>query len=276
MQWKRVGVITLSVVLVAVPAYSIPVVDPAALAQRITMMVNQVSIITNQLTQIQQFSDKLTEMRDQVQHLKDKGMGAYHALTSPFTSLISAKNELVGTGMSWVGQFQGTAGRDRQHLQGSVRWRVRSGRMGWPAPDSRYCHGDRPGRYLRQPAGRGRQPRRRPFPAATGIGRPPAGAGSRLGRLGRRTDRIPEGYPGIARQGAEPNGKVRYRPGPGHHHGHSHSGRADGRAGAASRPTRAPARPGRAMSGSWPAGRNWSDGPLCSGSPSKTSRTLRN
>ena len=110
MQWKRMGVITLSVVLVAVPAYSIPVVDPAALAQRITMMVNQVSIITNQLTQIRQFSDKLTEMRDQVQHLKDKGLGAYHALTAPFTSLISAKNEVVGTGMSWVGQFQGTAG----------------------------------------------------------------------------------------------------------------------------------------------------------------------
>ena len=111
MQWKRMGVIVLSVVLVAVPAYSIPVVDPAALAQRITMMVNQVSIITNQLTQIQQFSDKLTEMRDQVQHLKEKGLGTYHALTAPFTSLISAKNEVVGTGMSWVGQFQGTAGQ---------------------------------------------------------------------------------------------------------------------------------------------------------------------
>ncbi len=110
MQWKRMGVIALSVVLVAAPAAAIPVTDPAALVQRITMMTNQISIITNQLTQIQQFSAKLTEMRDQVQHLKDKGMGAYHALTSPFTSLISAKNELVGTGMSWVGQFQGTAG----------------------------------------------------------------------------------------------------------------------------------------------------------------------
>ena len=110
MQWKRMGVIALSVVLVAAPASAIPVTDPAALVQRITMMTNQISIITNQLTQIQQFSDKLTEMRDQVQHLKEKGMGAYHALTSPFTSLISAKNELVGTGMSWVGQFQGTAG----------------------------------------------------------------------------------------------------------------------------------------------------------------------
>ena len=31
MQWKRMGVIALSVALVAVPAYSIPVVDPAAL-----------------------------------------------------------------------------------------------------------------------------------------------------------------------------------------------------------------------------------------------------
>ena len=109
MQWKRVGVIALSVVLVAAPASAIPVTDPAAIAQRITMMANQVSIITNQLTQIQQFSDKLTEMRDQVSHLKEKALGAYHSLTSPFTSLISAKTELVGTGMSWVGDFQGTA-----------------------------------------------------------------------------------------------------------------------------------------------------------------------
>ena len=109
MQWKRVGVIALSVVLVAAPASAIPVTDPAAIAQRITMMANQVSIITNQLTQIQQFSDKLTEMRDQVSHLKEKALGAYHSLTSPFTSLISAKTEPVGTGMSWVGDFQGTA-----------------------------------------------------------------------------------------------------------------------------------------------------------------------
>ena len=109
MQWKRIGVIALSVILVAAPASAIPVTDPAAIAQRITMMANQVSIITNQLTQIQQFSDKLTEMRDQVQHLKDKALGAYHSLTSPFTSLISAKTELVGTGMNWVAEFQGTA-----------------------------------------------------------------------------------------------------------------------------------------------------------------------
>ncbi len=111
MQWKRIAAITLSVVLVAGPAAAIPVTDPAAIAQRITMMANQVSIITNQLTQIQQFSDKLTEMRDQVQHLKDKALGTYHSLTSPFTSLIAAKTEMVGTGMSWVSDFQGTAGQ---------------------------------------------------------------------------------------------------------------------------------------------------------------------
>ena len=111
MQWKRMGVIALSVILVVAPASAIPVTDPAAIAQRITMMANQVSIITNQLTQIQQFSDKLTEMRDQVQHLKEKALGAYHSLTSPFTSLIAAKTELVGTGMSWAGEFQGTAGQ---------------------------------------------------------------------------------------------------------------------------------------------------------------------
>ena len=111
MQWKRVGVIALGVVLVAAPASAIPVTDPAAIVQRITMMTNQISIITNQLTQIRQFTDKLNEMRDQVTHLKEKAMGAYHSLTSPFTSLIAAKTELVGAGMGWVGEFQGTAGQ---------------------------------------------------------------------------------------------------------------------------------------------------------------------
>jgi len=113
MQWKRIGVIALSVALVLalvpVPAYAPFSVDPIAKIQRITMMLNQASIITNQLTQIQQFTDKLSEMRDQVAHLKEKALGAYHSLTSPFTSLISAKTELVGTGMSWVSEFQGTA-----------------------------------------------------------------------------------------------------------------------------------------------------------------------
>lgn len=109
MQWKRIGVIALAVVLVPVPAFAPVSVDPVAKAQRIIMLANQSSIIANQLTQIQQFTDKLSEMRDQVQHLKDKALGSYHALTSPFTSLISAKTDLVGTGMSWIGNFQGDA-----------------------------------------------------------------------------------------------------------------------------------------------------------------------
>ena len=109
MQWKRIGVIALAVVLVPVPVYAPVSVDPVAKAQRIIMLANQSSIIANQLTQIQQFTDKLSEMRDQVQHLKDKALGSYHALTSPFTSLISAKTEMIGTGMSWVSEFQGTA-----------------------------------------------------------------------------------------------------------------------------------------------------------------------
>jgi len=113
MQWKRNGVVALSVVLVLalipVPAYAPFSVDPIAKLQRIIMMTNQVTVITNQLTQIQQFTQKLSEMREQVAHLKEKALGAYHSLTSPFTSLISAKTELVGTGMSWIGDFQGTA-----------------------------------------------------------------------------------------------------------------------------------------------------------------------
>lgn len=109
MQWKRIGVIALSVVLVAGPASAIPVTDPAAIAQRITMMTNQVTIITNQLTQIQQFTDKLNTMTEQIDHLKEKALGSYHALTEPFNSLISAKTKLVGQGMGWIGEFKGQA-----------------------------------------------------------------------------------------------------------------------------------------------------------------------
>ena len=109
MHWKRIGVSALIVVLVPVPAFAPFSVDPIAKLQRIVMMTNQVTVITNQLTQIRQFTDKLTEMRDQVQHLKEKALGNYHALTSPFAGLISAKTGLVGTGMSWVSDFQGTA-----------------------------------------------------------------------------------------------------------------------------------------------------------------------
>ena len=111
MQWKRIGLIALSVVLVAAPASAIPTFDYSAFVQRITLLTNQVSIITNQLTQIQQFSDKLTEMRDQVRHLKEDALGQYHSLASPFTQLISAKTEMVGDGMGWAGQFQDTAGQ---------------------------------------------------------------------------------------------------------------------------------------------------------------------
>ncbi|MDE2755818.1 MAG: hypothetical protein OXU26_00025 [Acidobacteriota bacterium] len=109
MQWKRIGAIALALVLFPVPAFAPVSVDPVAKAQRIIMLANQSSIIANQLTQIQQFTDKLSEIRGQVQHLKDKALGSYHALTSPFTSLISAKTDLVGTGMSWIGNFQGDA-----------------------------------------------------------------------------------------------------------------------------------------------------------------------
>lgn len=123
MKWKRIAVITLSVVLVATPAFAAFNVDLVAKAQRILMMANQAesianqalivtsqaSIITNQLTQIEQFTNKLAEMREQVAHLKEKALGNYHALTSPLTSLISAKTALVGEGMSWAGEFQGTA-----------------------------------------------------------------------------------------------------------------------------------------------------------------------
>lgn len=128
MQWKRMGVIALSVVLVAAPAAAIPVTDPAALAQRITMMANQTTVITNQLTQIQQFSDKLTQMTDQLDHLKQKALGSYHSLTAPFSQLIATKTKLVGTGMGWVNQFQGSArqlGRSYKKLSDGISVRGR-------------------------------------------------------------------------------------------------------------------------------------------------------
>ena len=156
MQWKRIGVIVLSVVLVPVPAFAPVSVDPVAKAQRIIMLANQSSIIANQLTQIEQFTDKLGEMRDQVQHLKDKAQGAYHSLTSPFTSLISAKTQLVGAGMSWIGDFQGSARQLANTYKGlSNGVSVRGGWNGLLRTADTVTETDVVGLFARLPAGVG-------------------------------------------------------------------------------------------------------------------------
>ena len=233
MQWKRIAVITLSVVLVAAPASAIPVVDPAALAQRITMMVNQVTIITNQLTQIRQFTDKLTEMRDQVQHLKDKALGAYHSLTSPFTSLISAKTEMVGTGMSWIGEFQGTAAQlANAYKELSDGVSVRGGWDGLLQTADTVTETDLVDLFANLPpevgsrAGQVFRQQRESADRQRVLDHALADASATLIESLKATQESP-------RQGAEPNGEIRHRPGPGQHHGHGHSGRAHGRAGAA-------------------------------------------
>ena len=100
--WSFLAVLLLP--LFAGSATAFVFTDLVAKVQRVIMMTNQVGQLTT-LTQ------QLTEMKNQVQHLKDSAMGQIQALTQPFTQLSSTATGLVSDGMGWKNQFSGVPGQ---------------------------------------------------------------------------------------------------------------------------------------------------------------------
>ena len=72
--------------------------------------VQRILMTTNQVAQITTLTEQLTEMKNQVQHMKDATMGQIQALTQPFTQLASQGTGLVSDTMSWKSQFSGVPG----------------------------------------------------------------------------------------------------------------------------------------------------------------------
>ena len=82
--------------------------DFAAIAQRVTIIANQVTQIghtVTTLTTVQQGLDKLTEQYD---HLREQALGEVGALTTPFTTLAALPSQIVGDGLAWRSDFAGT------------------------------------------------------------------------------------------------------------------------------------------------------------------------
>ncbi|MYC82116.1 MAG: hypothetical protein F4X19_08500 [Acidobacteria bacterium] len=129
MQWKKTVIVTLTLVLLAAPAYGFV----AAYIQRVIMIAQQVTQIGKATEQIRQFKDKLDRMSEQiamVKDLKDSTIGELGALKAEFTSLVSTPTELVGDTMSWGSDFQGEA-RDAFNAARSFGRDARSLRESW-------------------------------------------------------------------------------------------------------------------------------------------------
>jgi hypothetical protein len=130
MNKKKIVILTLCLVLVAVPAHAFV----AAWIQRALIIAQQVTQIGNQVEQIKQFQAKLDRIREQVTmvtDLKDSALGAIGGFKQEFTTLFSAPSDLVGDVMdNWGGEFHGEA----RQVFDAARSMARSGqsiREGW-------------------------------------------------------------------------------------------------------------------------------------------------
>ena len=112
--------ITLIVALTTTPAHAIF----AGVIQRATIIVNQLTQIRHQLTSIRKYTDQLTELRNQFEHMKEATLGQIGALRDSFSDLFSPPARRVSDRIDWAGEFRGEARR----IVEDVRQMGRSGR----------------------------------------------------------------------------------------------------------------------------------------------------
>ena len=121
---KKTLILLLALVLIVTvsttPAYSIV----AGVIQRATIIANQLTQIRHQLTSIRKYTDQLTELRNQYEHMKEATLGQIGALRDSFSDLISPPARRVSDRIDWAGDFHGEA---RRIVQG-VRQMGRTGR----------------------------------------------------------------------------------------------------------------------------------------------------
>ena len=82
--------------------------DVAALAQRVVIIANQGIQIANSVTQISRITEQMGEIKEQYAHLKEQALGQVGALTAPFTDLAALPSQIVGDGLGWRADFDGT------------------------------------------------------------------------------------------------------------------------------------------------------------------------
>ena len=82
--------------------------DVAALAQRVTIIVNQGTQIAQSVTQLARMRDQFDKLKEQYDHIRQSTLGEIGALTEAFTDLSALPGQLVGTGLGWRADFANT------------------------------------------------------------------------------------------------------------------------------------------------------------------------
>ena len=82
--------------------------DFAALAQRVTIIANQGIQIGHAVSGLSALTDQFEKIKEQYDHLKEQALGQVGALTSPFTDLAALPSRIVGDGLGWRADFDGT------------------------------------------------------------------------------------------------------------------------------------------------------------------------
>ena len=79
--------------------------DFAALAQRVTIIVNQGIQIGHAVSGLNALNESFDKLKEQYDHMKESTLGQVGALTQPFADLTAIPGQIVGTGMAWRSDF---------------------------------------------------------------------------------------------------------------------------------------------------------------------------
>ncbi len=127
---KKTLILLLALALVVTvsttPAHAIV----AGVIQRATIIANQLTQIRHQLTSIRKYTDQITELRNQYEHMKEATLGQIGALRDSFSDLISPPARRVSDRIDWAGDFHGEARRIVEGVRQMGR-RGRSVRRTW-------------------------------------------------------------------------------------------------------------------------------------------------
>ena len=79
--------------------------DFAAIAQRVTIIVNQGTQIAQSVTQLARMREQFDKLKQQYDHIRESTLGQIGALADPFTTLAAVPGQIVGTGLAWRTDF---------------------------------------------------------------------------------------------------------------------------------------------------------------------------
>ncbi len=86
--------------------------DMAAIAQRVTIIGNQVTQITQSVTALASMREQFDKLTEQYNHIRASTLGEVGALTDALTDLSALPGQLVGAGLTWRADFANTDAAD--------------------------------------------------------------------------------------------------------------------------------------------------------------------